>query len=310
MTSTRQDNAGSNKAGQSTTGQERTRQDSGGGPVARRIQLGARLRRLRQAADVTREDAGWHIRGSGSKISRMELGRVPLKERDVADLLTLYGVGDQDRADLMQLAREANTPGWWQRYNDLLPPRLAAYLGLEDAASLIRAYEIHAVPALLQTDEYARVVIRHGHADAPDAEIDRRLRLRQSRQEILHRADPPLLWAVLDEAVLRRRFGGGDVMRGQVQALIAASRRPNIRLQIVPFTHTAPAAAGFPFTILRFSEFELSDVVYLEQLTGAQYLDKRTEVEHYAITMERSCMQAAPPERTVAILHEVLDAHR
>jgi hypothetical protein len=286
-----------------------TRQDTGGGPVARRIQLGARLRQLRQAADVTRDDAGWHIRGSGSKISRMELGRVPLKERDVADLLTLYGVGEQERADLLQLAGQANAPGWWQRYNDLLTPRLMAYLGLEDAASQIRAYEIHAVPALLQTDEYARVVIRHGHADAPDAEIDRRLLLRQSRQAILRRSDPPLLWAVLDEAVLRRRFGGREVMRGQVQALIAASRRPNIRLQIVPLTRTTPTAAGYPFTILRFSERELADVVYLEQLTGAQYLDKRTEVEHYTITMERSCMQAAPPDRTLAILHDVLDAH-
>ncbi len=287
-----------------------TRQDQdNGGPIARRIQLGVRLRQLRHAADVSRDDAGWHIRGSGSKISRMELGRVPLKERDVADLLTLYGAGEQERADLLGLARQANTPGWWQRYNDLLPPRLLAYLGLEDAASLIRAYEIHAVPALLQTDEYARVVLRHGHADASDAEIDRRLRLRQSRQEILARTDPPRLWAVLDEAVLRRRFGGRDVMRGQVQALIAASRRPNIRLQIVPFAHTEPTAAGFPFTILRFSERELADVVYLEQLTGAQYLDKRNEVEHYAITMERSCMQAAPPEHTAAILHDVLEAH-
>lgn len=283
------------------------RQADGSGPIARRMQLGAHLRRLRHAADITRDAAGWHIRGSESKISRMELGRVPLKERDVADLLTLYGVGDADRARLLDLAKEANAPGWWQQYSDIVPPRFLGYLGLEDAACQIRAYEIHSVPALLQTADYARVVIRHRHVTASDAEVDRRVRLLQSRQEILRRTDPPQLWAVLDEAVLRRGFGGPDVMRAQVEALIAATRLPCVQLQVVPFSQATPPTAGFAFTILRFAERELSDVVYLEQLTAAQYLDKPAEVEHYAITMDRSCLMAAPPDRTVGLLENALE---
>jgi len=285
------------------------RQANGSGPIARRMQLGAHLRRLRHAADITRDAAGWHIRGSESKISRMELGRVPLKERDVADLLTLYGVGDDDRASLLALAKQANAPGWWQQYGDIVPQRFLAYLGLEDAACQLRAYEIHSVPALLQTAEYARVVLRHRHVTAADAEIDRRLHLLHSRQEILRRPEPPQLWTVLDEAVLRRGFGGRDVMRAQILALIAATRLPYVRLQVVPFSHATPPTAGFAFTILRFTEPELADVVYLEQLTGAQYLDKPAEVEHYAITMDRSCLMAAPPDQTVPILQNVLEEY-
>jgi hypothetical protein len=283
------------------------RQADGGGPIARRMQLGAHLRRLRHAADITRDAAGWHIRGSESKISRMELGRVPLKERDVADLLTLYGVGDDDRAGLLALAKQANAPGWWQQYGDAVPQRFLAYLGLEDAACQIRAYEIHSVPALLQTAEYARVVIQHRQVTASSAEVDRRIRLLRIRQQLLRRPDPPQLWAVLDEAVLRRGFGGRAVMRAQIQALIAATRLPCVHLQIVPFSQAAPPTAGFAFTILRFAERELSDVVYLEQLTGAQYLDKPAEVEHYAITMDRSCLMAAPPDHTVEILQNILE---
>jgi hypothetical protein len=292
MTSARQDNG--------------PRQDNGG-PIARRIQLGAHLRRLRRAADVTRDAAGWHIRGSESKISRMELGRVPLKERDVADLLTLYGVDDHERASLLVLAQQANVPGWWQQYADIVPARVLAYLGLEDAACRIRTYELHSVPALLQTPGYARVVLRDSHADATEAELDRLVRMRLTRQDVLRRPNPPVLWAVLDEAVLRRPFGGPEVMRDQLLALIAASHLPHVRLQIVPFAHAAPTMAGFPFTILRFAEPDLSDVVHLEQLTGAQHLDKPHEVEHYSVVMERSCAIAASPERTIKIFEGMLN---
>jgi hypothetical protein len=282
------------------------RQDDAGGPTARRIQLGARLRRLRQNRNVTREMAGWEIRGSESKISRMELGRVPFKERDVADLLTLYGVADEERAAFLSLARQANVPGWWQQFGDIVPPRLLSYLGLEDAASLIRAYEVHSVPALLQTAEYTRAIVQQGHDDASDAEIARRIELCQGRQRILTRPAPPQLWAVLDEAVLRRRIGGREVMRAQLAALIEASELPNVRLQIGSFRAGSHASAGFPFTILRFAEPELADVVYVEQLTSAVYLDRPGDVERYADTMERACYKAEPPERTAGILRKAL----
>ncbi len=279
----------------------------GGGPTVLRIQLGAHLRRLRESKGITREDAGWQIRASGSKISRMELGRVSFKERDVADLLTLYGVADErEHADLLALAKQANTPGWWHQFGDILPPWFQSYLGLESAASLIRTYEIQFVPGLLQTADYARAVIRLGHANASNDEIERRIQLRQSRQQVLKKASPPKLWAVIDEAVLRRPIGGTQVMGTQIEALIEASKQPNIRLQIIPFDAGGHAAAGGPFAILRFPDPELPDVVYVEQLTTAQYLDKRDDVDNYAIAMEQVCIEAEPPDRTATILSKVL----
>ena len=279
---------------------------NGTGPTALRIQLGSELRRLRKARGLSRESAGWEIRASESKISRMELGRVPFKERDVADLLALYRVGDRERDRLLDLARRANAPGWWHRFGDVVPPWFLAYLGLEEAASLIRTYEVQFVPGLLQTADYARAVIRLGHAHASVAEIDRRTQLRQARQEVLRRPAPPHLWAVIDEAVLRRPVGTEDTMRSQIEALIEASRMPHVRLQIIPFRVGGLGPAGVPFTILRFAEPDLSDVVYIEQLTSALYLDKPIDVDHYALAMDQACVKAEPPDRTPAILSDLL----
>jgi len=271
------------------------------------MMLGAQLRRLRESRGVTREGAGWEIRASESKISRMELGRVGFKERDIADLLTLYGITDpQERDALLHLARDANSPGWWHRYGDVLPSWFQAYLGLEAAAALIRTYELQFVPGLLQTEEYARAVVLLGHSRAEPAEIDRRVTLRMRRQQVLHREDPPQLWAVVDEAALRRPIGGPTVMRQQVSALIEATRLPNVRLQVVPFAAGGHAAAGGAFSILRFGDQELPDVVYIEQLTSALYLDKREDLEFYALAMERLCVEAEPPERTPEILGRIL----
>jgi len=282
------------------------RPDYTSGSTALRIQLGVRLRRLRQARGISREAAGYEIRGSESKISRMELGRVPFKERDVADLLTLYGVGERDRTVLLGLARRASAPSWWREFGEVVQPWFLSYLGLEEAASLIRTYEAHFVPGLLQTADYARAVLAREHPTASAAEIERRIELRRSRQRVLTRQDPPQFWAVLDEAVLRREIGGRDVMRAQVRALLEAAELPNVRLQIVPFHQESAAPAGFPFAILRFTEPELPDVVYVEQLTGAVYLDKPGDVDHYAVAMERACIEAEPPERTAGILGDKL----
>ncbi|WP_091631439.1 helix-turn-helix domain-containing protein [Micromonospora peucetia] len=278
------------------------------GPTVLRMLLGAQLRRLRESGGVTREGAGWEIRASESKISRMELGRVGFKERDVADLLTLYGVTAADeREALLKLARDANNPGWWHRYGDVLPNWFQSYLGLEAAAALIRSYEVQFVPGLLQTREYARAVVLLGHGRAAPAEIERRVALRMQRQRLLHRERPPQLWAVVDEAALRRPIGGPRVMRDQVAALVEATKAPNIRLQVIPFAAGGHAAAGGSFTILRFGDQELPDIVYIEQLTSAIYLDKRDDLDYYAVAMERLCVEAEPPERTPEILGGILD---
>ncbi|WP_442930798.1 helix-turn-helix domain-containing protein [Micromonospora sp. NBC_00421] len=278
------------------------------GPTVLRMLLGAQLRRLREASGVTREGAGWEIRSSESKISRMELGRVGFKERDVADLLTLYGVTAVDeRNALLKLARDANSPGWWHRYGDVLPTWFQSYLGLEAAAALIRSYEVQFVPGLLQTPDYARAVVLLGHRGAAVEEVDRRVELRMQRQQLLHRTDPPQLWAVIDEAVLRRPIGGPQVMRGQLTALVEATRSPHIRLQIIPFDAGGHAAAGGAFTILRFGDDDLPDIVYIEQLTSALYLDKREDLDYYAAAMERLCVEATPPERTPEVLTRLRD---
>ncbi|MBB5826145.1 MULTISPECIES: helix-turn-helix transcriptional regulator [Micromonospora] len=278
------------------------------GPTVLRMLLGAQLRRLREASGVTREGAGWEIRSSESKISRMELGRVGFKERDVADLLSLYGVTDAtEREALLKLARDANSPGWWHRYGDVLPSWFQSYLGLEAAAALIRSYEVQFVPGLLQTPEYARAVVLLGHRGAGADEIDRRVSLRMQRQELLRRPRPPQLWAVVDEAALRRPIGGPQVMHDQLTALIEATRASHVRLQIIPFDAGGHAAAGGAFTILRFGDQDLPDIVYIEQLTSAIYLDKREDLDYYAAAMERLCVEAEPPERTPELLTRLRD---
>jgi transcriptional regulator with XRE-family HTH domain len=280
---------------------------SAGGPTVRRMLLGSQLRRLREAKGVSREDAAWAIRASESKISRMELGRVGFKRRDVADLLTLYGVADDnERAALLTLAAETNARAWWQRYGDLLPSWLQDYLDLEAAAALIRTYEVQFVPGLLQTDAYARAVIRLGHPDADNEEIDRRVSLRMARKQLLTRPNPPDLWAVMDEAVLRRPIGGHDVMRSQIKALQEACSLPNVRLQVIPFDTGGHAAAGGAFTILRFADEGLPDVTYIEHLTNALYLDKREDVDCYAAAAIRLFIEAEPPNRTCDILRRAL----
>jgi hypothetical protein len=281
---------------------------SGGGPTVRRMQVGARLRRLREAKEVSREDAGWAIRGSESKISRMELGRVGFKDRDVADLLTLYGVEDEEeRAAVLALAREANAPGWWRPYGDLLAPWFQSYLDLEAAATLIRTYEVQFVPGLLQTEAYARAVVQIGYGNADSEEIDRRVKLRMTRKELLNRPGGPRLWAVIDEAVLRRPIGGVGVLREQIEALIESCRMPSVRLQVVPFGAGGHAAAGGAFSILRFPDREMPDVVYIEHLTSALYLEKREDVESYAAAVGRLFIEAESPARTPDILCEALN---
>jgi transcriptional regulator with XRE-family HTH domain len=278
-----------------------------GGPTVLRILLGAQLRRLREAKGISREEAGYLIRASESKISRMELGRVGFKERDIADLLSLYGITHQDeRAALLALAKQAKTPGWWQRYGDILPSWFQTYLGLEEAASLIRTYEVQFVPGLLQTQDYAHAVITHGNPGATAEEIERRVSLRLKRQQLLTRSGAPQLWAVVDEAALQRPMGSPAVMAAQIESLIKSSELPNVTLQVLPFQAGAHSAEAGAFTILRFPEPDLPDVVYTEQLTGALYLDKREDVDAYMATVDRLSVESAPPRTTIEILSKIL----
>jgi hypothetical protein len=278
-----------------------------GSPTALRILLGAQLRQLREAKGLTRAEAGYTIRASESKMSRLELGRVSFKERDIRDLLMLYGVQDADQRDgLLSLAKQANEPGWWHRYNDILPSWFEAYVGLEETAALIRTYEGHLVPGLLQTKDYARAVMLSGLPGEPDEETEQRLRLRMDRQGLLTRPDPPRLWAVVDEAALRRPVGGPDVMRVQLEQLITAAKLPNVTLQVVLYRAGAHAALGQPFVILRFADPDLPDMVYLEQLTSGLWIDKRDEVDSYTQVMNRLVVEAEDPNDTEEIISRII----
>jgi len=273
--------------------------------------LGVHLRRLREEAGITRTDAGWAIRGSESKISRLELGRVGFKVRDVDDLLTLYKLDDlEERERLLTLARDANNPGWWQRYDDLTPSWFHSYLGLEMAADLIRTFELQFVPGLLQTPDYARAVVNLGRLDEPlpRPEQDRLVALRMRRQEVLTQQRPSRLWAVIDEAVLRRPIGGRKVLKEQLQFLIEASRRHNVTLQIIPFDKGGYTATGGAFTLLRFNDTDLPDIVYIEHLTSAVYLDKREELDAYVVTMDALSIAASQPRQTEGIIRAAIDA--
>src|SRR5215472_11704160 len=267
-------------------------------PTALRILLGAQLRRLREAKRVSLEEAGHVIRASHSKISRLESGRVGFKDRDIVDLLTYYGVTDEKvREELRSRAARANSPGWWHEYPDIVPAWFEPYVGLEEAASEIRAYEIQFVPGLLQTEDYARAVTTLRYSNPK--EINSRVSLRMTRQAILDRPDSPSLRVVLDEALLRRPVGGPSVMRAQLKHLIQMSQRPNMTIQVIPFKVGGHAAAGGPFSLLRFAEDDLPDVVYMEQLNSAQHLTKPDVVDRYLAVFQRLRTDALSPARSV-----------
>jgi transcriptional regulator with XRE-family HTH domain len=276
----------------------------GRGPTVHRLMLGSQLQRMRAEAGVTSDEAASAIRASRSKISRMENGRVGFKERDVDDLLDLYSVTDPRLRDrVTALLRLANSPGWWSRYADVTADWFEEYLGLETAASVIRTFEMQFVPGLFQTPEYARAVTLLGHSAAPAHEIDQRVALRLSRQHLLTSQQAPTVWSVLDEGAIRRPLGGRPVMREQLSRLAEiASGLRNVTLQVVPFESGGHAGAGGSFTMLRFAGQEVPDVVYIEQLTSALYLDKREDVDHYMEVIDNLSAEALSPAETLEFI--------
>jgi len=282
--------------------------DDSRGPTVHRMMLGSLLHRLRTEADITTDHAADAIRASRSKISRMENGRVGFKVRDVDDLLQLYQVADSPlREKVMTLVRQANAPGWWTRYADVTADWFAEYLGLETAASLIRSFEMQFVHGLFQTREYARAVTLLGHSAASAEEIDRRVALRVRRQELLTGPGAPKVWSILDEGALRRPVGGRAVMRRQLDRVMQLSDLLNVTIQVVPFDAGGHAGAGGSFTMLRFLAEEVPDIVYIEQLTSALYLDKREDVDHYLEVMNSLGAEALTPADSLSLIVKIRD---
>jgi Predicted transcriptional regulators len=283
--------------------------DPGPGPIAYRLMVGVRLRRLREGLGIGQAAAAEAIGATHAKISRLELGRGRIKRHDVADLLTLYGVTDEaERETMFALVDQADRPGWWHDYADLVPPWLEPYIGLEQAARLIRAWQVRFVPGLLQTEGYARAVIRPARHPSCRSEEDaeRRVALRMERQRILTRSDPPKLWVILDEAVLRRQVGGAATMRDQLRHLIDITELGNVTIQILPLGTACYLPPGGPVVILRLAGDDVPDVVYLERLGNGVYPERPAEVMRYRDVFNRLSVAAEPPPATITILNDIL----
>jgi transcriptional regulator with XRE-family HTH domain len=284
------------------------------GPTAARMRLGTRLRRLRTEAEISREQASEAIRSSESKIARLELGRTAIKTRDLNDLLDRYGVADEaERENMLALSRAGSAADWWQSYGDTVSPWMKPYLGLEQAATLIRSYDIQLIPGLLQTPEYARTLfglpVGTGRGSAVGRaargeRADRQLALRMRRQQILHRAEPPHLWAVIDEAVLRRQVGGPAVMRAQLGHLLELGQLRHVNLQVLPFRAGGHAFGG-PVILLRFAGEQLPDVVYLEQLGSGSYPSTPSDLASYRSMLNQLATEADPPIASAMIIDQI-----
>ncbi|MCD9877190.1 helix-turn-helix domain-containing protein [Streptomyces guryensis] len=275
-------------------------------PTVGQVVLGRRLQELREAARLKREEAARVLRVAPATVRRMEMAEVALKIPYVQVLLETYGVPDDEAAAFVALAEEANRPGWWQRFHDVLPDWFSLYVSLEGAAGIIRSYEPHFVPGLLQTEDYARAVMEAGTVGQTGPEtIDRHVSLRMARQRLLDRPDPPHLWVIMDETVLRRPVSiRGEVMREQLDKLLEFAERDRVTLQIAEFKDGPHPGTYAPFTLFRFGEPELPDMVFTEYLTGALYLDSRKEVSAHLEVLDHMTARAASAQRTKKILRE------
>ncbi|MFJ6081012.1 helix-turn-helix domain-containing protein [Streptomyces sp. NPDC092369] len=275
-------------------------------PTVGQVVLGKRLQELREAAGLKREEAARVLRVAPATVRRMEMADVALKIPYVQVLLETYGVAEEEATAFVTLAEEANRPGWWQRFHDVLPDWFSLYVSLEGAARLIRSYEPHFVPGLLQTEDYARAVMEAGTVGQTEpGAIERHVTLRMTRQRLLDRPDPPHLWVIMDETVLRRPVSiRGEVMRGQLDKLLEYAERDRVTLQIAEFEDGPHPGTYAPFTLFRFAEPELPDMVFTEYLTGALYLDSRSEVSAHLEVLDHMTARAASAERTKKLLRE------
>ncbi|MFE9811856.1 helix-turn-helix transcriptional regulator [Streptomyces sp. NPDC005227] len=275
-------------------------------PTVGQVVLGRRLLDLRERAGLKREEAARILRVAPATVRRMEMAEVSLKIPYLQLLLKSYGVSDEEAEAFVQLAEDANKPGWWQRFHDILPDWFSMHVSLEGAAALLRSYEPHFVPGLMQTEDYARGVMKAGAIGQTRPEdIERHVALRMQRQDLLTREDAPRIWAVMDETALRRAIGGPEVMRAQIGRLLEVTELPNVTLQVMPFSNGPHPGTYGPFVLFRFAMPELPDMVYSEYLTGAVYLDARSEVATHLEVMDRMAAQAATAHRTKEILRDL-----
>ena len=278
----------------------------GQGPTIRRRRLASELRRLREAADLTIDEVGEKLECSASKVSRIETGHVGVTPRDARDMLELYGITGDEREALVQLAREARKPGWWHAYKEVFT---GTFVGLEADASSLRAFQALLVPGLLQTETYARAVIRAMRPDSDESEIQRRVAARTARQQLLSDPNPPEYWAVIDEAVLHREVGGAEVMAKQAQRLLELGQLPHVTIQVVPFTAGAHPGMEGPFLILGFPEQADPDVVYVDSTSGGFFLELPPDVRRYSLMFDHLRAAALKPDDSLALIAQAAERY-
>ncbi|MFF8476042.1 helix-turn-helix transcriptional regulator [Streptomyces sp. NPDC015414] len=248
--------------------------------VAARL-LGEALRQARKERNLALRDVAPVIRGSVSKISRLERGESPPKDRDVRDLVAFYQLSSERVHEIEALLQQAKDNAWWQQYSDVTPNWLKRLIGLEAGATRIACYENHVVPGLLQTPDYTRALVSNSLPGASIEEVERRVRLRLDRQRVVRGPHRPSIIVMLDEAVLLRPVGGPAVMCGQLDHILELSQQEGINVRIVPFEHSASVAPSYPITHLTFGDGGPSELVYVELIDSAMYLSRALEIEQY-----------------------------
>lgn len=276
----------------------------GQSPTVRRRRLAAELRRIREEGNQTIDQVAAQLDWHATKLSRFETGRRAIQPSDVRALLAVYEVEPDECEALLILAREARRRGWWHTYGQAVPEWFEVYVGLESEASSLHIYECEFVPGLLQTEDYIRAVHRAAQIGASEEEIDQRVAVRVARQKLLASDDPPHLWMIVNEAVIRRTVGGAEVMRAQLERMVEAADLPNVTLQVLPFAVGAHPAMGGGFHMLGFGSADIN-VVYIEYPTGTIYLEKQPEVERYTLIFDHLRAAALPTEASKAIIARV-----
>ncbi|MGW6911118.1 MULTISPECIES: helix-turn-helix domain-containing protein [unclassified Streptomyces] len=276
-------------------------------PTLLKMLVGVQLAGIREDFGLSQDQAARAAGFSPAKLSRIEAGkgRRPPTEGDIRALLELYQAEEYEASVLLQLLQRAGEPGWWQRYDKrLMPEWFDRLVGLQEAATAIRTFELQYVPGLLQTEAYTRAVVERGLPSAPAREVQRRVELRMRRRELLQRADGPRLWAIVDESVLLRVLGSREVMREQLEYLEEMARLPHVTVQIVPLDVTNASAPAIPVTYLRFGGVDLPDIVYLEHIKSAAFLEDQDETEEYRIALDRLGDEALNPRESLERLCE------
>lgn len=280
-------------------------------PTVRRRRLGSELRKLREAAGRSLEDAAEVLECSRSKISRIELGYLGIRTRDVRDLLNDYEVEDEAlRTHLMALAKDGNKRGWWEAYGHIVTPPYANFLQLEADADYIRSFESILIPGLLQTEAYSRAVIRANPALVRDEEVDTLMRIKAERQRLLTHVEKPVrFWAIIGEAALRTPIGGPKVMRGQLEYLAETVEQSNVTLQVLPYAAGAHAGLSGPFVLFSYNVPNDTGIVFLENLTSSLYLETPDEVANYTLVFDALRSSALNPADSLDFVTAVAEEH-